>query len=299
MINRKTAFLLVLLFGLSLVPILSYKTYLNVKRQKKFSAFQELKKQMGAQISLFSGKAGIIIKDLDTDWTISFQDEELFPSASLVKIPIMAACFYAAQQGKIDLEEIYRLKEADKVPGSGELKLTASGTKFSIAELIELMIAKSDNTAANIIIDRLGFDYLNATFKVLGLKNTNISRKMMDFKSRKKGIENYTDCRDLAYILTSIYRKALISRKISLLSLELLKQQTVNDRIPAKLPPDVLTAHKTGLERGVCHDAGIVYTKKGDFLICVLTQHKNKSSRLSKRFISQIAFLTFNFYQRI
>ena len=297
--NRRTTFVLVLLFALSLVSVLSYKTYLNIKRQKKFSAFQELKKQLEAQISLFPGEAGIIIKDLDTGWVISFRDSELFPSASLVKIPIMAACFYAAQQGKIDLQEIYRLQETDKVPGSGELKLIPPGTEFSIAELIELMIAKSDNTAANIIIERLGFTYLNAAFKDLGLENTNISRKMMDFKSRGKGIENYTDCRDLTYILTSIYHKALISRKISLLSLELLKQQTINDRIPAKLPTGILTAHKTGLERGICHDVGIVYTKKGDFLICVLTRHKNKTSRIAKRFISQIAFLTFNFYQRI
>ena len=73
-------------------------------------------------------------------------------------------------------------------------------------------------------------------------------------------------------------------------------RQKVNDRIPKKLPAGVTVAHKTGLENGLCHDAGIVYTDKGDFLICVLTKHKNKSAREAKALIADISFAAYNYY---
>lgn len=303
MFNRKTTYRILLIFAFSFTLLFSYQAYQGLKRkiflEKKLVILQELQEKIADRVSGFKGETGVLIEDLESGQRIAFGDEKLFASASLVKIPIMAACFYAVQQGKIDLGQSYPLRDKDKVSGSGELKGIAAGSEFSLLELLEFMIVKSDNTATNIIIDILGFDYLNHVFKVLGLKNTNLSRKMMDFKSRKKGIENYTDCQDLAHILGRIYEEKLINREISRLSLEFLKQQEINDRIPAKLPSQTMVAHKTGLERGICHDAGIVFTEKGDFLICVLTRHANKSSRLSKRFISELALLTYNFYQRI
>ena len=80
----------------------------------------------------------------------------------------------------------------------------------------------------------------------------------------------------------------------------LLGQQKVNDRIPRNLPKEgIAIAHKTGLERHVCHDVGIVYTPKGNFLICVLVKHENKLAKPAKKFISDIALLTYNYYQSL
>jgi beta-lactamase class A len=119
---------------------------------------------------------------------------------------------------------------------------------------------------------------------------------MMDFSDRKNGIENYTTARDISYILEKIYRGELINQKISKQCLELLQRQKMRDRIPARLPANTIVAHKTGLERGICHDAGIVFTPNGDFLICVLVKHKNKTARPAKKFIAQLAFLAYNYY---
>ena len=83
----------------------------------------------------------------------------------------------------------------------------------------------------------------------MGLEQTNLSRKMMDFRSRDKGIENYTSAREMADILERIYRKGCICSSVSEKSLEVLKSQKVNDRIPELLPRDTVVAHKTGLER--------------------------------------------------
>ncbi len=174
------------------------------------------------------------------------------------------------------------------------------GSVFTVEELIEPMITESDNTATNLLIDYIGFDTLGMYFKKIGLKNTNIARKMLDFRERRKGVENYTTAEDMAFVLEELYRSNFINKEISKQCLLLLGQQKINDRIPRKLPKKgAFIAHKTGLERYVCHDVGIVYTQKGNFLICVLVKHKNKFAKPAKRFISEIALLVYNYYQRL
>ena len=296
--RKKLALILTLSISLCIGISISYKAYRDFQQlEKRKVAWNSLEQAIGNEIISFKKETSILVKDLDMDWEISFNKDKSLPSASLVKVPIMAVCFCAVDEGLIDLNQRLILKSRHKVLGSGELKHRRSGREFSIEELIGLMISESDNTAANMLIELLGFDYLNDSFKRLGLRDTNISRRMMDFKSRRQGLENYTTCQDLAYLLDRIYNNKLINKSTSLKCLELLKKQKIKDRIPAKLPDEVMVAHKTGLEKGICHDAGVVFTDKGDFLICVLTKHKNKSSKSAKGFISQIAFLTYNYYQ--
>ena len=199
----------------------------------------------------------------------------------------MLACFYAAQDGKINLKDMTYIKSP------------ANGSAFTVEELFRPMITKSDNNAANALIDLLGFDASNIYFKEMGLKNTNIARKMLDFEKRKEGEENYTTAQDMAYLLEELYRKNILNKDVSEKCLTLLTQQEINDRIPRKLPKGTLVAHKTGLEKYVCHDAGIVYTNKGDFLICILTKHDAKFSKSAKKFISDLTLLTYNYYQNV
>ena len=240
---------------------------------------------------------GIIVVDLSTGWRIEVNPDRLFPSASLVKVPIMASCFFAAAGNRLDLDKRIRLCRRDKVSGSGVIKNLPDGSVFSVNELMSIMISRSDNTASNLLIGCLGQDYLNETFRKLGLRNTNLARKMMDFTSRKQGRENYTSARDIAFLLEEIYYGRLINREYSGQCLAMLKAQKIRDRIPADLPRDIQVAHKTGLEYGVCHDAGIVFMPEGDFLICVLTKHSYKNSYPAKRFIARIAGKVYEFYR--
>jgi len=298
--NKFFILLLILLFIITACFsfMMGSNYYRNKKElQQKILAWNKLKEKIILHTRMFNQDAAIVVKDLSTGWEIAINEDRLFPSASIVKIPIMASFISASAQGRLDLADKLTLRNRYKVLGSGILKSYAGGTEFSLEQLIELMITQSDNTAANILIDYLGFDYLNNSFKKLGLNNTNIVRKMMDFKKRKNGIENFTSAQDLVYILEKIYKRQLINEELSKKCIEILKKQKVKDRIPAKLPPNTIVANKTGLENGVCHDAGIVFTRKGDFIICVLTKHSYKTSRPAKRFISQIALDTYNFYQ--
>ncbi len=306
--NRKKEILAIFLL-VSLILSVSACVFFGVcqARQQAFDKKELLDKRrlawegvngvLGNYIRNFQGSAGIIIKDLKTGWQFSSEENRLFPSASLVKIPIMAACFQAAHEGKLSLRETMVLRVSNKTPGSGILKNAVSGTVIPVEKLIEIMITKSDNTAANMLIERLGFDYLNDFFRKSGLRNTNLSRKMMDFQYRKRGVENYTSASDIACLLEKFYYCRFINREVSEKCLSMLLRQKINDRIPRKLPDDCSVAHKTGLERNVCHDAGIIFTRQGDFLICVLTKSRF-GARPVKEFIANLSLAIFETYRQ-
>lgn len=261
--------------------------------RKKRLLWHALSRALEQEIGSFNGDVGLVIKDLTTGWEISYNKNKTFPSASLVKIPVMIACFYAMQEGKFQLADTISLSRDKITGGSGVIKTMKPGASFTIEELLDLMITRSDNTAANILISMLGFEYLNATFQRLGLTETNIARRMMDFHLRNKGVDNFTTAAEMASLLEHLYRKKIINGDVSEMCLTFLKRQQVKDRIPAKLPSDVVIAHKTGLEKYVCHDVGIVFTVKGDYLICVLTKGED-GSRRAKELISTIALYTYS-----
>lgn len=240
---------------------------------------------------------GIVIRDLAVGWEMNYNKEKRMPAASLTKIPLMLSCYHAAKEQKIRLEDVITLKNSHKTGGSGTLKNMPAGTRITIERLIELMITMSDNTAANILIKLLGTEYINASFRSFGLEETKLARRMMDFALRKKGIENYTTAGEMAGLLEGIYRGGFLDRETAQRCLWLLKHQEYNDRLPARLPADVEVAHKTGLERRVCHDVGILFTAKGDFLICVLT--RAPSSKKAKEFIADIAFWVYRYAESL
>lgn len=292
----------VILSGSGYFSFQSYAGYQETRRkgqlalQQKKAAWRQLKRYVGRETSRYRGKAGIVIKDLETGWEYTHQSERLFPSASIVKIPIMAAVFQAAHEGRISMDQMVTMREADQVLGSGILKGKPAGSQYSVWALTALMITRSDNTAANLLIRLLGREYLNSYFIRIGLRNTNLSRDMMDFRKRRNGIENYTTSRDVSLLLERMYKGTFINKRVSGQCLALLKRQKVKDRIPRRLPKDVVVAHKTGLERSVCHDAGIVFTENGDFLICVLTKSRG-DFRTSKEFIARLAAYAYHTYK--
>lgn len=262
-------------------------------------SWRQVQQRIKNEISQFKGEVGIAIIDLETGWEFSHEKAQLFPSASLAKIPLMAACFLAADQGRIKLNHNIALKSSDKLTGSGVLKGMPVGTTFSVEKLIGLMIYDSDNTAANIVTNLAGIDYLNSAFKSFGLKNTDLSRKIADYQSRDNGIENYTTAEDMAMLLDKIYRRSLGNKNVSDQCISMLKLTRMNDRIPKYLPLEITVAHKTGLENGVCHDAGIVFTHKGNFIIVVLTKHANSNSAPSKEFIAKVSLHAYKYFDQL
>lgn len=272
------------------------KEQANLARRQ--AEWTRLQKRFEAIIALFGGDAGVVIKDLQTGFKFTYQDSKVFPSASLVKVAMMAACLQAAKDQHLGLQEQITLQRSDQVSGSGKLWTEKPGSQYRVAQLIEYMIAESDNTATNIMINRLGIDYYNNYFQNLGLRGTSLARKMMDFRSRRQGLENYTSPADMAWVLEQFYELKLIDAHSSELGLEFLKKQKLRDRIPFRLPSSVVVAHKTGLENFVCHDGGIVYTDQGNYLICVMTKTATVFDQGSKHLISELSWATYQYMTR-
>jgi len=305
--KKKIMLLIILFFALLITIFFSYKTYAAYQNmvteqaslERRKAEWLRLKKTLEYKVRNFKGTVGLVIEDLDTEWEIAFNEATLIPSASLVKVPIMLACFYAEQDRRVSLKDTVSLRSSDKVAGSKVLGKEPAGSVFTVEELFDPMITQSDNAAANVLIGYLGFDTLNAYFKKMGLKNTNIARKMMDFAERRAGEENYTTAEDMSYLLEGLYHGKFLNKEVSEKCLKLLGKQKINDRIPKQLPKGTYVVHKTGLEKHICHDVGIVFTNKGNFLICVLVKHGDKLARPTKKFISDVTLLTYNYYQNL
>ncbi len=268
----------------------------NVEEDIKKSQFQQLKESIEYYVKDYSGNISVYIKDLKTGQTVAINEEHKIPAASIIKIPIMAAVYHLQNEEKDLLEKSLVYEKRHRCAGSGKLKFFPCKTKFQISNLIELMITESDNIATNIITEYIGLDKLNQIFvSELNLKNTNMQRYIMDLKLRDKGIENYTSAKDIGIMLERIYNRKLISQTASEEMLEILMKQKISDRIPKYLPKEIVVAHKTGLMRDSCHDAGIVFTSKGDFIVVVLTEQINIT--LAKNVIAEIAYKTYSVYQ--
>ena len=259
-----------------------------------YKTFQKLEDKISFAARNFQGEYSFVIKDIQKPFLeISRGENRMYPAASLIKVPVAAVAFRAVAEGKLSLDDKFTITAKNITGGSGIIKTMPVPITLTFEEIIEIMISNSDNTATNKIIDILGYDYLNKGFKALGLKHTVLRRKMMDFSKRKKGVENYTSASDIVYLLEKIYKGQLVNVESSELMLSFLTGQKIKDRIPRYLPKNVKVAHKTGLERGVVHDAGIIFSNKGDWVICVLTK-KVKSYISAKKFIARLSLITYN-----
>ncbi len=294
-LTRKFIFIIIVFISIFIIGyVLNYVrgNFINYKQRRL--SWDKLKESIIEKRNNFDGISAIVIKDYKYGWKIAINENKEFASASLVKLPIMLISFLGESCGEINLNEKIKLMDSQKTPGSGILKKMQAGTEFTLEQILTIMITRSDNTATNLMIEKLGMDYINNNLLSLGLSDTNLSRKMMEFDKRRNGIENYTTVKDMSFVLDKLYTTSKRNDPISKKCLELLKKQKIKDRIPAKLPEDTMVAHKTGLERYICHDIGIVFTERGDFLIAVLTKTK-RGSRYAKKYIADISLEVYNY----
>lgn len=264
--------------------------------QARGVAWQVLEQNLLREIDEFNGEAGVVIVDLETGKRFEYLADLEIAAASLTKIPILIAALEAAEEGDINLSMKIALRDSHKLTGSGLMRYMEPGTALSVSRLLALMMYDSDNTATHIISRLVGLDDLRAAFKRMGLEKTNLARYVADYHARSRGLENVTTATEMAMLLEGIYHETLLSRRVSQQSLGFLKNARSTDRIPKYLPVKTLIAHKTGLERAVCHDAGIVFTPKGDFAIVVLTRHPNKFSTKSKELIARLSKHAYAFF---
>jgi len=219
------------------------------------------------------GVLGVAILDLTTGQKYFLHADEVLPTASSIKIAILAELYRQAQQGKIKLGDLYTLQSSDLVGGSGIAgSLTPGVTRLTIRDVAALMISVSDNSATNIIIDHVGMENVNAMLDSLGLTHMRLRRKMMDVKAAGEGRENIATPREMVQLLEDLYREKVLNKQMTEDFFTLLSVHK-ESYIPRELPEDLRIANKPGELEGVRNDSGIVFTGNRPFAISVMTTY--------------------------
>ena len=195
---------------------------------------------------------------------VAYHDGEPYPTASTIKVLIMATAFRAIDSGTILRTTPVRINAWDLVGGSERFESARPGSKFPLLTLIDAMIRQSDNTAANSLISHFGFPAINATAVAAGMTATRLRRHFLDWAAIVKHNENISTARDMGALLYEIERgsregidaiaKSSSCRKM----IEIMLGQEDRDKIPAGLPPGTQVANKTGELTGVRSDVAIV-----------------------------------------
>ncbi|MCG3205313.1 MAG: hypothetical protein KCHDKBKB_02032 [Elusimicrobia bacterium] len=250
--------------------------------------WQQMVDNIQDTIEQYNGEVGIFIKDIKTGKSYEYNTDHTFICASLIKIPIMVATFEAIHEGRMTLNTRIKYKRSFRREGSGVLRYARVGAYYPLSYLIYQMITKSDNTATAMIVDLLGYDYLNQKFEKMGLHATRIRPSGMSLASRLSDptLDNYTTPKEMADILEKIYKHQLVNDGLSDLMIEIMKGANSKTRLAKNLPSDWQLARKTGLLRKNCHDVGIVFSPEGDYILCVLTKGKTENYRMAKGLIS-------------
>jgi beta-lactamase class A len=241
--------------------------------QKELLLWQKLDATIQDTDKSLDGVLGVHILDLTTNHSVSLNADEIFPTASTIKIAILAELFHQAQQGKLNLNEIYTLQSSDLVGGSGIASaLTPGTTKLTLRDVAALMISVSDNSMTNVIIDRIGMQNVNALLDSFGLTHTRLRRKMMDIKAAAEGRENISTPREISQLLEALYRGKVLNKQFAddFFNLLCIHKESY---IPRNLPEDLRIANKPGELEGVRNDCGIVFTIKRPYIVCVMSTY--------------------------
>lgn len=180
----------------------------------------------------------------------------VFPAASLIKVPLLIEVARQVEFGLLSWETRYTVSDATRVGSDGVLADLSPGLRPTLRDLAHLMITISDNTASNMLLDLVGMEAVNTTMRNLGLMETRIERRFIDFEARRVGCDNWTTAADMA-LLFSFFCTELLPGKY--LMLEMLLRQNDYTILPAYWGEDVPFAHKTGGLPGIMHNAGILY----------------------------------------
>ncbi len=133
-----------------------------------------LKAKIAKEAEGFEGTLGVAVRHIGTGESASLNGRELFPTASVFKLPVIVELYRLVERGELSLDDQGILREEDKVPGSGILKELTEGMSLSIRDLVRLMMILSDNTATDMILGCVGIDRVNAAMESLGLRNTRV-----------------------------------------------------------------------------------------------------------------------------
>lgn len=240
----------------------SIETYKNITRSR------ELEKIVKEVVANENGTYAIVIKNLKTGEEYDLNETRKFDSASLYKLWTMGTVYQQIEDGKLTLDKpiSMSIEELNRIFDLGEDAEEKEGTlDTTVREALERMITISHNYSALLL-----------TYTV---KNASVKKFLLDnhLTASNTGSPPRTTAKDIADYYELLYKGELVTETASKEMLEVLKRQQLNDRIPKYLPDGTVVAHKTGELGAVKHDAGIVFSPKGDYIIVLMSETSSQA----------------------
>jgi beta-lactamase class A len=244
------------------------------------------------------GVMGVAIVDLTDGHKYLLHANDVYPQASSIKICVLAELYRQAQQGKLKLTDLYTVNAADLVQDSDIMGgLTPGVTQITLRDLATMMVAVSDNSATNVLIDRVGMDNVNAFLKAQGLRDTRLRRKMMDLKAAAEGRENVSTPNEMLNLLQALYRDEILNQEMTADFFKVLSTHK-DSWIPRHLPDDLRIADKPGALEGVRNDSGVIFVDKRPYVLCVMTTYLHRE-RDGEEAISNISLAAWRMFDRL
>ena len=259
--------------------ILTVLLLLVFTTQDCFSQEKTLAARVLPLIKAHKGKVTVAIKHLGTGETFLHDEDDEMPTASLIKFPIMLEVYMQVSEGKVKLSDMLTLRKADMVPGSGILTYHFSdGASFSLRDATRLMMVYSDNTATNMVLDKIGLDSTNKRLDAWGLPKTKLNAKVflgsktsLDPARTKKFGLGSTTAREMMLLLEKVHQGKVVSPEVCKEMLGHMKKCDDKLKLKRYLPEKMEIAHKSGTVSDARTDAGILYLPSGPVAVVVLT----------------------------
>jgi beta-lactamase class A len=238
---------------------------------------QTLDEKVQTALAGFQGKAWIYAKNLDAGKDYALRADEQTRTASTIKIAIMAETFHQTAQGKVRWDDPIELTKDKKQGGSGILFEFSDGTKIDLKTAVNLMIVVSDNTATNLVLDKVGADNVNDFMDSLGLSDIKSMRKIggggeskafADPRNKLFGLGRASP-RQMVRLVEMMDNGQLVSKEASAQMIDILKRQQYKDGIGRGEPDTVPVASKSGALDRFRADVGIIYTRRGRIAMAV------------------------------
>jgi beta-lactamase class A len=266
--------------------------------------WQKLEARVQEVNRALDGTMGVAILDLTDGRTFLLNAHHVFAQASSIKVAVLVELYRQEQQsedgisGKAKLSDVYTVDAHDLVADSAIMGgLTPGVTRVTNRDLATFMVAVSDNSATNVLIDRVGMQNVNAMLDSLGLEQTRLQRKMMDVKAAQEGRENISTPSEMMGLLTAVYQKKVFGKTLTDDFFKVLGTPKASD-IPRYIPEDVVCANKPGELAGVRNDVGIVFVPNRPFVVVEMTAYLKREMDGDDA-IAKIAGAAYEYFDRV
>jgi beta-lactamase class A len=295
-----------------------------------------LRTQIEKVIPRARGQVGVAIKHVESGTELMINADQTYPMASAYKVPILVELYYQHAAGKLTLDDRVEFGPMD-LHGGGPLAqlLDTPGIQLSIHNLINLMMRISDNSAADLILTKVGPANVTERMRTLGLDKIRVDRTTLEMILDQSGVDytvygnrplaevrealaavdpptaaraneqfNKTEKdvatpRQMNALVEKIYKGEIVDRQTSNEIIEIMKRAEVGiARIRGLLPEDTIVAHKTGTISGTTNDTGIVYLpgNAGHLIITVLTRDAKAPGAERERVVAEISRFAYDYF---